>query len=326
MRQKKLILLNIIIIAMCLSTYSQKNELFSLKGPYLGQKPPGKIAEQFAPGIISTDLHDDASPAFTPDLDEIYFRIVYKVNGKYNSTIFFSKEDQNGWSIPKIDPFSKNKYSGGVYISLDGKRKYVRISKPVNDRINIDIALSERCGKTWGPLKELSILNTEFNEGSVFEVNDYLYWWTETKRNDPKPKLYRSRINNGEYLAREQVFHFPDSALVDFINMDGGYAVMTMKSENNGYDLFVSFKDKAGKWQHPINLGVSVNSKSTEKASSISPDGKYLFFVSSRKESLNPKRIWDHHNFKGEQEIWKADIYWVDISVIDDLRPIKPKK
>jgi hypothetical protein len=35
-----------------------------LKGPYLGQKPPGMTAEIFAPGIISTENFGEAGGAF----------------------------------------------------------------------------------------------------------------------------------------------------------------------------------------------------------------------------------------------------------------------
>lgn len=44
-----------------------------LRGPYLGQQPPGMQPVLFAPGIISTDLHDDFSPAFTPDGRYLFF-------------------------------------------------------------------------------------------------------------------------------------------------------------------------------------------------------------------------------------------------------------
>ena len=292
-----------------------------LKGPYLGQTLPGKVAKQFAPGIVSTDLHDDASPAFSPNLDEIYTRIVYKTGDKYYSTIFVSKEEDEGWTIPQIDDFSGKSYYGGVYISKDGNRKYVRVNNPKNGKYNLDIAVCYREEGGWTPFTELADLNTEFNEGSVFEAYGYLYWWREEMRNDPKPKLFRSKIENGEYLAMEQVIDFPEGALVDVINDEKGYAIMSMKLLHQSRDLFVSFKNESGKWLTPVNLGKDVNSKSTEKAASLSPDGKYLFFVSNRKENLNPKRIWDHPYFIGEQEIWKTDIYWVDASVIEELRP-----
>ena len=53
--------------------YPQQGDFPTLKGPYLGQKPPGMTPEIFAPGVISTGYHEVGGPAFTPDLSEIYF-------------------------------------------------------------------------------------------------------------------------------------------------------------------------------------------------------------------------------------------------------------
>lgn len=55
---------------------AQEDPFPSLTGPYLGQKPPGLTPEVFAPGIITTNLHDDGSPIFSPDGREVHFRII----------------------------------------------------------------------------------------------------------------------------------------------------------------------------------------------------------------------------------------------------------
>ena len=54
------------------TTCTRKDDFSLLKGPYLGQKPPGMTPEIFAPGIISTNL-DERIAAFTPDGKEFYF-------------------------------------------------------------------------------------------------------------------------------------------------------------------------------------------------------------------------------------------------------------
>ncbi|MEW5250564.1 hypothetical protein [Microbulbifer discodermiae] len=43
-----------------------------LKGPYLGQTPPGHTPVVFAPGLVSTE-HRDYSGSFTPDMQTFYF-------------------------------------------------------------------------------------------------------------------------------------------------------------------------------------------------------------------------------------------------------------
>ena len=58
-----------------ISDAQEKSEKFPvLKGPYLGQKPPGLTPEVFAPGIISkAGFHLHSSLAFSPDGRKVYF-------------------------------------------------------------------------------------------------------------------------------------------------------------------------------------------------------------------------------------------------------------
>lgn len=67
-------------------------------------------------------------------------------------------------------------------------------------------------------------------------------------------------------------------------------------------DLYAYFKNKDGTWTKPINLGIEVNSAFDETVTSITPDGKYLFF--SRRNN-------------GQQ----LDVFWVSTAVIETLRP-----
>ena len=70
-------------------------------------------------------------------------------------------------------------------------------------------------------------------------------------------------------------------------------------------DLYICFRDKGGRWTMPVNMGPKINSASSERFARLSPDGKYLFFGSTRTRS---------------SEHWGFDMYWIDASVIDELR------
>ena len=52
---KKLMLVFICLIFIFNIYIQGKNDFPPLKGPYLGQKPPGMIPKVFATGIVSTD-------------------------------------------------------------------------------------------------------------------------------------------------------------------------------------------------------------------------------------------------------------------------------
>ncbi len=67
-------------------------------------------------------------------------------------------------------------------------------------------------------------------------------------------------------------------------------------------DLYISFRDSSDTWSPAQIFDGRINTTSHEAAPTLSPDGKYLFFLSQREKN--------------------SDIYWVDISIIEDFRPI----
>jgi hypothetical protein len=75
---------------------------------------------------------------------------------------------------------------------------------------------------------------------------------------------------------------------------DGSYIIFDIQDANS--KLFVSFKDKKGSWGELIDL-TEHGLQPGARGAYISPDGKYLFYG------------------------YKNDIWWVDIMVIENLRP-----
>jgi outer membrane protein OmpA-like peptidoglycan-associated protein len=73
------------------------------------------------------------------------------------------------------------------------------------------------------------------------------------------------------------------------LSADGKAIVFSAKLKQNAYydpardenDLYVTIKDKAGKWSAPINLGKVVNTISDETSPFLSADGKTLYFASN---------------------------------------------
>ncbi|MFT4754579.1 MAG: outer membrane protein OmpA-like peptidoglycan-associated protein [Salibacteraceae bacterium] len=95
------------------------------------------------------------------------------------------------------------------------------------------------------------------------------------------PVVYHP-INLGESLNSKYMEHSP-TLTVDEQTL---YFTRKLSMGNVGgreamnEDLFVSHKDKNGKWLKALPLGSEINTPANEGASAISPDGKYLFFTS----------------------------------------------
>jgi len=66
-------------------------------------------------------------------------------------------------------------------------------------------------------------------------------------------------------------------------------------------DLYILFKKEDGSWTRLKNMGNIINSPETDYCPMLSPDGKYLFYTSSRKGNM--------------------DAFWADAKIIEDLKP-----
>lgn len=84
-----------------------QNDFSELTGPYLGQKPPGIIAVQFAKQIITLEPHD--SPVISSDETEIFFPSFQGL--KYFKII------NGSWSSPKSLPFPVPSNFNGMHLS-----------------------------------------------------------------------------------------------------------------------------------------------------------------------------------------------------------------
>ena len=90
---------------------------------------------------------------------------------------------------------------------------------------------------------------------------------------------------------------------------DGSYMVIT-SDRIGGYcsgDLYIAFRTADGGWTEPTNMGPLFNGPQVEFCPMMSPDGKWFSFSRRYGES------WDTTT--------DAEIYWVDASVLEELRP-----
>jgi len=285
------------ILAFSSKSYSQ-NEFPVLKGPYLGQKPPGSIAEVFAPGIVSINGRYEHGISFSPELDEIYF----SANKKDGVTdIYFSKLEGGKWKQIKKAKFTKGKKDEEMhpFVSFSGKKIY--FTGLSSDLTDTKIWYVNRLGKSWSNAIKL---DSPINDDQVFYANqakngDLFY------TNISKFKMNYAANQNGKYPeVQELEIEF---GIHGFIAPSQDYLLVNARN-NDGEgrkddDIYVYFKERDGAWSKPINLGNTVNSNFDETVPSITPDGKYLFF--------------SRYNEEGEL----SNFYWVSTEIIENLRP-----
>lgn len=290
--KKVLFTITLILLKVSL-VYSQTTpkEFPVLKGPYLGQKPPGDIPELFAPGIISRDDYFEHSAAiFSPDGNEVYWS--GKPNGARYFEIYFMKMINGKWTEPKI-AFSRegNNFNNPVF-SPDGNKQFFKMDG--------DIWFVERQGDEWSDAAKISSvinsavsddLHTILENGSVYFRRYYA-----NEQFGKRSLIYISRKINGNYsdpeLLESSINSVDSEELAVFVAPDESYMIMEANKDGRTDNLFISYIMQNGRWSERIKLPYN-----NGRFPSVSPDGKYLFYMT------------------------REGIYWVSAKIIEELRP-----
>ena len=133
-------------------------------------------------------------------------------------------------------------------------------------------------------------------------------------------RVSRVCLTGGEPLAQKDV-HKLIQKLIDanyFVSIETSGAISIEGSvPGSGNDT----------WSEPVNLGPAINQPAgREWSASVSPDGKYLFFMSSREDetldlALTGRSITELLELSTRPGLGSSDIWWVSADVIEDLRP-----
>ena len=307
---KKTIFAVCFLVLSAINLNTQQDNFPRLIGPYLGQKPPGMTPEIFAPGIVSTEHHEHSAPTFSPDGNEIYWSVFY--NKKPPQVILYMKNLNGEWSKPTVAEFSGKFSDGSPFISPDGKRLFFDSNRPVNKNDTIkndpDIWMVEKSGSRWGKPVNLGrkVNSLSFDGSPSVSMNGNLFFLSERNDSFGKHDIYYSKFDSGDYIYPVNLgikINTEDYEDYPFIAKDESYILFCGSNRKDGFglgDLYISFKNSNGDWENPINLGNKINSKFDDRFPAVSPNNKYLFFVSDRSGN--------------------SDIYWVDAKVIEELK------
>lgn len=270
---------------------------------YLNMPSPGLTAQEFAPGIVSTDSFEHSSPVFSPDGTVVLWNVITRTRPPY----LLEATYENGvWSAPHKPSFGDST-ADDFYpqFSSDGKTLYFSSRRKVPEgyrQSDMHIWTVARNGNTWStPVIFDSTISKGLEYAHSINDNNELYFSSRT-----------SGQTNFEILTVGESLPFGINSVNyedgPFIARDGSYLIFeSQRAEgiDGSIDLYISFRLEDDSWSLPVNMGPSINTAKTERMAKVSPDGKYLFFGSNR----NPA-----------PGAWGFDIYWIETKVIDNLR------
>jgi len=245
---------------------------------------------------------------FTTDGREFYFS--RRIPGK-EYKMFYSRETSDGWSRPAPVPFSSKNSDVDMCMSHDGKRMYFGSTRPVNG-IKPDDFKIWYANRTAGGWSSAEYLDSPVNQGRkalypTFSKNGTMYFQAIRDDSFGSRDIYCSKLINGRYsepvhLGREINSKYGEGDVLT--SPDESWLIVNSMGRPDGFgkgDLYISFKKNDGSWTQLKNMGSVINSPESDYCPMLSPDGKYFFFTSKKTGN--------------------GDIYWVDIKIIEKLKP-----
>jgi len=227
-------------------------------------------------------VEDIKGTTFDPDGKAVYFVDYSRKNLR---PILVSHYSNGKWNLPDTIESTKKFICSDPFLSPDGSKLYFsNFTTPPPT-----IYVIERVNEKWS---EPHILNDLINppdtiDGQVYPTltdNGTLYYTRGFG------DIYCSKLVNGQYSEPERLsnaINTPEYTEWDacIARDESSIIFCSKRSKSEGSsDLYMSSKEN-GKWTVAVNLGININSSLWEGLPGITPDGKYLFFMSNKSGS-----------------------------------------
>lgn len=272
----------ICLVITTLSLYSCNSQEKKNQELFLGEVIPEDTAILFAPDKFNHPEGYHSSLIFTQNYNEVYFSPMRR-HGDINKIVGFPVSD----SIQEIT-FPSLCDAGDPCLSPDNKRLYFLSFQPLES----DNIYRERIW--YSEIKNGEILEPKVIDEKVYNhpthwqfsvAANYNLYFTSEKKGQENQDIYLSEYLDGKY--QEPVI-LPDEInsdykeLCPFISPNEEYMIFSRSANNTGKtDLFVSYNID-NSWTKAERLSNSINSPGNDLCPFVTPDEKYLFFISTR--------------------------------------------
>lgn len=267
----------------------------------------------FAEGVVSAGEFD-THPAFSPYGAEVYF-----VRSKPDFTdwkIYVSRFVNGQWQTPTMAPFSGRYRDADPFITPDGRQFYF-----ISDRSeagpakqDMDIWVMDRVSDAWGPPHPVAgAINSDADEWYPhIAQSGALYFGSSRQGGQGETDLYRAAPTRSGFGVPQNlgpVVNSKEDEYEPWIAPDESYLIfMAVRADGMGSgDLYITFADKNG-WTRPKNLGPKINGKGQEISAYVTPNGRYFFFASMRREGDWPAGQRPDRAKNGLGDVYQMDL------------------
>ena len=260
-----------------------------LRGPYFGQAPPGGTPVLFAPDSFQDPGEYHSPVVFSPDGTEAYWS---PMPGHGRNTTLMSRMVDGVWTSQRYVDFGLEAGATEVAFSPDGGTIFF-LSKQVLEGEHLAPGERPELERIWyaprtsdgigtpRPMPELVAYPTHWQFSVAASGNLYF-----TSRGRGGPDIYVVPFEGTAYSEPRPLgieINSDDGEDCPFIAPDESYLIFTRNDrEHYNPDLFISYRRSEGSWTEAVRLPSPINSEDTEIYPVVTPDGKYLFFLSWR--------------------------------------------
>jgi Tol biopolymer transport system component len=214
------------------------------------------------------------------------------------------------WSEPvNLGPnINSPSFEFGHCLTPDEDTIYFATVRP-GGRGGYDLWFSWKEKGEWVPAKNMGdSINTQWNENSPFLSPDrkFLYFSSTRPKGPGNYDIYITERKNGVWQIPICLTYPVNTRYSEgwpCLSLDGNqlYFSSDRPGGKGHLDIWMVAK-KNGQWVNPVNLGDSINQAGWEGSSSISPDGKELYFRRDTVTQTRPAAIWRSVNRNG---VWQ---------------------
>ena len=320
MRHSRILFPVLFALGLCVLPLSAQHR--ESRQPYASATPLSEPTI-FGSGTVSTGDYD-SHPAFMPDGKTLYF---LRSTPNFNLWTILVTNFANGkWSTPDVAPFSGQYSDADPFITADGSRLYFISNRPVpgKEARDLDIWMVQKAASGWGEPQHLEApISSPGNEWyPTLAANGTLYFGSDREGGKGRNDIYRARFVNGKYETPENLGAIVNTQFNEFeplIAPDESFLIFMCGGRpdaRGGFDIYISY-NRNGEWSKPENLGDKINSPGNEYSPTISPDGKYFFWASTR--GFADKPLEKRQNYRELMEKLRGphnglgDIYQIDL-------------
>lgn len=297
------------------------------------ETPASAQPQVFAPGVISGPA-SDAAATFAPDGRTVYF---FRSNGE-DYDIMVSRLDGAHWSSPRIASFSGHwrdlepaMAQDGSYLIFASSRPIDRSGKPIDGHWGGKLHVGRgghlwrvnREGSGWSrPVLLPETVNRWDSTFSPAVARDGSVYFMAATGKQGHFQLYCAEFRDGAYQPAHLLpFSAGEWGGVDpAVAPDQSFIVFASNrppTPANGSDVFIAFRDGAGRWSEPVDLRPVIHNTDGVDELRLGPDGHTLYFTSGQvvppaypksladsERGLQQMQAWNN----GKDNIWRVDL------------------